>query len=408
MLEESTAGGMALHRVAGLHVCADCFSDEHIKATVEEHAVPIQCSFCESEGPSAPLAEITRFVSERLRVFYDDAAEWLVYESAEGGYQGSTYESWDLVSEHIDLPQDHDGELHSALAQALGDRAWCDADPFGLRENETLRYSWDHFAEYVRQERRFFFLVERPAYLESPGDPYLDPETLLSNIAALCVRHGMVRVFASGVRLFRARHETTTARLSTALELGPPPPDAAITSNRMSPPGIVMTYLADHPETAVAEVLSPSGGAAVELAIAEFMTTRDLRILDLTAVPPVPSIFDESGDEDREGIVFLRAFTRALTQPIERDDRVHVDYVPTQVVTEFLRVGGGRTELAGLDGLRFPSARDRAGSNVVLFAGRDALSLTPAEAVRLTYRERCDAERRRSILSLVSVSHVRR
>lgn len=51
-----------------------------------------------------------------------------------------------------------------------------------------------------------------------------------------------------------------------------------------------------------------------------------------------------------------------LAQPIVLDGREHIDYVPTQVITEYLRFH----PVLDLDGIRFRSAQN-AGVNYVLF-----------------------------------------
>ncbi|OBF25084.1 RES family NAD+ phosphorylase [Mycobacterium sp. ACS4331] len=59
---------------------------------------------------------------------------------------------------------------------------------------------------------------------------------------------------------------------------------------------------------------------------------------------------------------FLRRFVADVIKPVELDAREHIEYVPTQVFTEYIRQSfPGR-----LDGMIFPSAQG-AGSNVVLF-----------------------------------------
>jgi len=64
-------------------------------------------------------------------------------------------------------------------------------------------------------------------------------------------------------------------------------------------------------------------------------------------------------------IRFLQAFVADVAKPIERDDRVHMEYVPTQVATEFVRVFGVGGEQ--VDGIRYRSSRGLS-SNIVFFA----------------------------------------
>lgn len=64
---------------------------------------------------------------------------------------------------------------------------------------------------------------------------------------------------------------------------------------------------------------------------------------------------------------FLHEFARLIVQPVPLDDRMHIDYIPTPVFTEFLR--DHRFQAYRIDGLLYRSAMGRKGCNVVLFAG---------------------------------------
>ena len=73
---------------------------------------------------------------------------------------------------------------------------------------------------------------------------------------------------------------------------------------------------------------------------------------------------------------FLRAGGDAaaeLSMPIAGDRSAHVEYVPPQVVTEFVRTEF-RHEGMPLDGIRYRSARHEGGNSLVLFASQDNLA----------------------------------
>lgn len=89
-------------------------------------------------------------------------------------------------------------------------------------------------------------------------------------------------------------------------------------------------------------------------------------ILDLPNLPRVPTILHELPDsleyDPRPRLIFLHEISREMSRPIARDDRVHVEYVPTQVVTEYLRtvttIDGRRID--GIDTrVRAATRRDR-------------------------------------------------
>jgi hypothetical protein len=101
--------------------------------------------------------------------------------------------------------------------------------------------------------------------------------------------------------------------------------------------------------------------------VAKFATARDAWVVDLTALPPVPSLFDRERRHLRQPIIFLRSFIEDLAKPVKKDGREHIEYVPTQVVTEYLR-HVFRTETGHrVKGVIFSSARKKGSKCCVLF-----------------------------------------
>lgn len=275
----------------------------------------------------------------------------------------------------LDLPNDHTDALFEALLDGLGDQTWCDAHPFSLSRDDRLRFSWEEFCELIKHRRRFFFRDETT----TPGDEELHtPADLLSLIAEFAREMDLFRPILVGQKLFRARYQRPGDSHETALDLGPPPVEFATQSNRMSPPGIVMFYLSEDGETALLE----TANAPAEFAIAKFETTREIRVMDLVDLPTIPSIFHAIQDSlpynPRELLIFLHNIASEISKPIVRDDRVHVEYVPTQVITEYIRA----LELPDgnqLDGIRYTSSRRPGHASLVLFADQGNLDFPASQ-----------------------------
>ena len=70
---------------------------------------------------------------------------------------------------------------------------------------------------------------------------------------------------------------------------------------------------------------------------------------------------------------FLHNFAADIMQPVDRDQRVHIDYLPSQVVTEFIRDFPFNT--GAVDGIAYGSTIHRRGWNVALFLGPVDLGL---------------------------------
>ncbi len=359
------------------YVCIFCVEDGGLRGFIESKAYAKTCTFCgaESTDPIAvSLSEILPYISECLSSEYDAAEEWLPYESAEGGYIGQVLTTRDLLEEHLgyDLPNDDDGVLMDALCDGLEEgRGWCQKDYFSVSDNDRRIFSWDEFCELIKYRRRYFFLHDKHDDRE-----LYSPLEILNELARWCKESGLVKTLRAGQSLYRARFQKPGETLKTAAELGPPPQDKAIMTNRMSPPGIVMFYVSEEAETALRETAKEGQTEQERYVIGEFRTLRDVKILDLTEIPPTPSIFKEIPESleynPRPPLIFLNYFARELSRPIARDRSIHIEYIPTQVITEYFRAEF-TYESEPIAGIRYPSARHQGGCSLVLFATQDNL-----------------------------------
>ena len=352
------------------HVCSSCFDDLGLEKFIYENLEARDCSFCHntSEKPIAvSFVNVLLYMNQCLRREYSTAEAELPYEGNEGGFIGEVIDTQEILLSHVNLPIDESGELFDALCDGLGNRNWCRKNPFSLAADERLNFSWDALSELVKYHRRFFFLSA-----ESEDDELYSTSDFFSELQRWCGVFSLIRALPAGSKLYRGRFQESSGEFKTAKELGPPPRQKALMSNRMSPAGIVMFYLSEDPETALRETTNNPG----QFVIAEFEILRDISILDLARIPRVPSIFESVPDSlefnPRPPTMFLNYFAVDLSKPIERDHRSHIEYIPTQVITEYFRTWrhhGG----AVLDGIRYRSARHNGKSSLVLFATQDDL-----------------------------------
>ena len=105
---------------------------------------------------------------------------------------------------------------------------------------------------------------------------------------------------------------------------------------------------------------------------AAWRCAKPLRVLDLSDLPPVPSIFAASR-EQRGALQFLWEFVKSITAPVVHDGREHIDYVPTQILTEYFRERVKCSDGSALNGIVYPTARRRDGRSVVVFASQKDL-----------------------------------
>jgi hypothetical protein len=355
------------------YVCDECVADDALKALVAEKAVAEQCGFCgrqEDHPIAADTDDVLNRIGRSLQREWDDPNNVLFYDSEEEtGFAGAQVFTTDEVfwEESVSFGND---EFERFVLDAFSDAQWCQRDPYALTKGEALRFSWDMFRETVKHHARFVFaLIEHdldPAY-EDPGAPVQRGAAMLQELGRLIVAYQLIVELPANTTLYRVRVDDAGEHHSTAAALGSTPPEIARQS-RMSPAGIPMLYAAENIATALAETADPVRDAGKVATRATFRTTEAARVVDLGQLPSVPSIFDPRDEATRERaeLGFLYGFRRDVSTPIERDNRIHIEYVPTQVVSEYLRYLLRDGERRGVDGLAYDSAQ-AAGRNVVLF-----------------------------------------
>lgn len=89
--------------------------------------------------------------------------------------------------------------------------------------------------------------------------------------------------------------------------------------------------------------------------------------MNLTQLPPLSSVFDSNRRQEREELLFLESFVEEIKKTIEKNGTEHIEYVPSQVVSEYFALVFEASNGQCLDGVLYPSAVQRGGHNLVLF-----------------------------------------
>jgi hypothetical protein len=358
-------------------VCPGHTEDGDLKQWIAEHATETECDYCARTGNepfAAALGEFAEHVFRSLFTEYGGADdEGIPYETAEGGYQARVLDTYDVL---VDEGVAFDADLIADLANAWSGQPWVKHGTWWLTEDEALAYGWAHFRHVVLTERRYWFHLA-PAYIYEPSA--VPPNAMLPGVGRAIEHTGLTREIRPGERLYRAQTHRPGERLEGAQRLGSPPSEKA-SSNRMSPAGISIFYGAEDPATAVVEVKNAETNTERSATtVGVFEPLRPLRVVDLARIPEVPGLFGPDGPL-RPAILFLRDFAEDMSKRVSRDGLEHVDYVPTQVVAEWLRYEF-RPEGERVDGVAYRSAQSP-GVCVAIFAGYESAAepgATPAD-----------------------------
>jgi RES domain-containing protein len=233
-------------------------------------------------------------------------------------------------------------------------------------ENERLSDSWSYFEDTVKHRTRFNFAsLDGDEYMGSQDIP---PRYMLETLGDLL--QPVVTTLAVHTSVYRVRSRTVRKTWEPdAQQMGAPNPEIA-TAGRMNPAGIPYLYTAFDFNTAVHEARAESRTTSTVF-VGRFETTQPLVLVDFTASFDMPSLFDLNRQRERENILFFYRFVEQISQPVRPDDRVHLSYIPTQVVCEYLAQVFQTNEGKQLDGIIFPSSLFKGGKNLVVFPSKE-------------------------------------
>lgn len=368
-IEDEERGWTSLDK----YVCAECVEDAYLKNAIESEACATECDYCgasSEEDIAAPFDTVMELVAGAVHYYFSDPNHSGV--PYEGGWIIPPKDTADVLMSidlecHDDLFEDiRDSFYTDAWVEAAGGH-WASSHP-----HEVYSYSWHSFSRWVKHETRFFFR-DAPYGNDFDEPQQIAPNKILSVVASLVSNAGLVKTRAAGETLYRVRERKLGATWpALEKELGAPPSEIA-SAGRMNPAGISYCYLAIEQPTAIAEVIRNTPSTAV---LASFTTTRNIRVLDLTALADLPSIFDPDRRDEGEVLRFLGRFISAICERVEQDGRVHIEYVPSQVVSEYFALIYQDGDRQGIDGIAYPSSVVDGGRNIVLFPTERGLERT--------------------------------
>jgi len=334
-----------------LKLCTECVGSKKFSDWIDANGQTGECDFDPSHGGSHKVIDIERFAVEVDRFFRDNYQVGEEYPSSDGDsdrviYQqfGSPYE--EILAEDLEC----DNEIVDAISQQLPDaghyeiaqgdtpfyddslnyESTAEAEKRGYDDwqehwyENRFTYQWQEFCATVQYERRFFETKKPLDQLFGAPAEY-DQGTVKP-----------VYLLKAGTKLYRARmldNEFTeeVLRANPARELGAPPKDKA-RAGRMNVEYIPAFYGAFCEETAIAEIRP---GIGDEVAVGEFVLTRDIRVFDFTA-------FSRGQVTDRKELVahtrydFITQMQDEISKPIS-PFAMQREYIATQIVAEYLR-----------------------------------------------------------------------
>lgn len=360
-------------------VCAHHFDNPYLNKIIHRYAEDGEgkCSYCGRNGEVCSMQHFMEQVSWKIHMyfddinnasllyadsFYDDENEVIPGFKRVGDYiapkEAEYFEStWELMDNLGLISNDED--LDNDIENVFTTEEWIERDILHEDYGRALLNKWQAFVHAVTHTRRYTFLAT-PEFLPLvKGEEGKNDTDILSSMKSLIVQQKLIHDLPTGTKLYRARRVSDNTKSYGFSDITAAP-DTSATANRMSPAGISMFYASFCEETATKECV----GKEEYILLGEFATIKPLRVLDLTHIPG-PSFWMENWQENQ----FLHSFNREVTKKLDAKDKNQLQYIPTQVFTEFLRYMFTDAEGHKLDGMIYGSSKTHE-QNVVLFCNQ--------------------------------------
>ncbi len=304
-----------INSVEDKYLCANHFNDQYVRKYIRANSELGYCDYCEKKKNVISLEDFMFYFMGIVTHFYTDAAEFMSYNSGEGGYLGTTYDSYEIFEEFY--PGINNDELEQDIRNSIADKAWASPDQYYETDGEIMMYNWNYFKNIVKHKARYLFYNSRTFQ----DDIYkFHAHSILKQVSKGVKKLKLLTVLPANTSLYRCRQHDDKTTIKYASEMAAPPTEYALYPNRMSPAGISMFYGAFELKIAKLEVIDSCATKMNCLTSVIFSNKEPLFLIDFTKVPPV-NLFDQKQLKDHYLITFLHDFIKDLSQPIQHDIR---------------------------------------------------------------------------------------
>lgn len=372
---EDTENGFSVG--SDIFICENHFGDSDIIEYINEHGVlDNECFFCgtlelEEEIPNSTYKihsdKLLKGIVSCIKRSYDDPANGLAYESAEGGYYGDTYYTYDLLNEVI--PLDADEEVIQFIADSISQDLWTEAEFYGNPFHEELSYSWKKFSQLIKhQVESSSSVIFKGRYSGKAFDILNTIIDFISDLNLFTNIPERTNLFNENIIIYRARQHKDIGEVNICKDICSPPSCYAGT-NRFSAEGISMFYGAENEKTAIEEIINREKPEEY-ITIAEFYPSKQLKLIDLRNIKTI-GFFNFENIDLYEPSQFLINFVQQVSVKIDPGQNKKIEYVPSQVVTDFFKSILPSKLGFSIDGLVYKSAQNNGSDCYVIFADNE-------------------------------------
>jgi hypothetical protein len=309
-------------------ICRNCLTVDDFNDLFSSVNTTESCSYCEKGKTTIQVAHIQdRIYAAISPYFYSFDSIGMSIDDAESYLVGAVCSFEEVLYE---LPSFTNSEdfLSDLIKQNAIDQFFRN-DAMYLSQSDVFTGSYNYFKSTILHSDRYFFEEKSNEY----EPQFLSIKSLLQKIYGLLIASNKIIDLPIDSNIFRGR--ISKNKLYNFAELGPPPLNRAIYSNRFSPAGISTFYGSLEKATCTQE-LKPKFSILKWISIGKFITQKNIRLFDFSTEVSIPAFFSEETNE-RETLQFFNHIVEDFSKPISKDHKEHLDYLHTQVVAEFLK-----------------------------------------------------------------------
>lgn len=340
-------------------ICHECIGNDVMKNYIKQNGSVGVCTYCGKKRKTVALDALLPTIECGITFSFSRAVDELPCEKGE--YVGRTYTTEEVIKEHLfeEIDAQYDDILDD-LTDLIDDEVWCDANPFDGAEEDVAFYDWQKFCQVVKEKVRYVFFRA-----DEENKYYDNPALVLDRIAKYVEKLNLTRQIDKNTKLFRCRTHESEKWFAEAADFAPPPAPKS-TAGRMNAAGINVFYLTLDQKTALCETDVLGRDFA---SIASFRVKDSIKVIDLTKIKTlkIPSIFDIENRDKRAAIKFLQKFAETISRKANVKD---IDYVPTQIITEFFRYVKN-SKKQSYSGILYDSTQNPGGKCLALFLTRE-------------------------------------
>ena len=358
--EEREAIGYDKPQFGQKYVCANHFSNSHLREYIKDNSIKGKCSYCGRTDNVIDLALLVSHIADRLTDFLgriDDqnlylASSFIDKEDEKEVIPGfhvvdnyiapdgeSIYNSYYEVAEDFDCLADDD-RINEDIGRHFYVNRWIRKDPVSLLPHEALEYSWTSYVNEVIAAFKNLKIDPQKSYKYDDilalcdkkigAYGFEDADDILSDCVSAAIN--LKESFPMGTLVYRGRPDNSGITYNKFTDL-----TSALTqyakANRLSQAEDSVFYGSFDGVTPVEEILNYTNSVKPIISLGKFATTGELNLIDFTNIPR-PDFW--MGYREWQTYLFLQAFHNAITEPVS-DTNQNIEYVPTQIFVWMLR-----------------------------------------------------------------------